>query len=188
MLLAVAMFALWVAGERNYVRQRRAAMEEIGALGGGVWLAEDVADEVARLPTIPLWRRLMGDVAVAQLLLPPEYLGHTANHDRITALFPETVRPERPPFDVVGKLSPDDMREIWSVVRDYCQEHNIREPLLGIAAEREGEVEVDLGEQRGPLDGGGTILRLQRKDGEWKIVDRGVWISRSASPRDKHEP
>ncbi|HEY1603225.1 MAG TPA: hypothetical protein VGG64_26715 [Pirellulales bacterium] len=171
--------ALWLAWELSYVRQRRAAIDEVAGLGGGVWLAEDVADYVAFPPSIPIWRRLMGDISVAQLILPIDYLGRTENNERVTALFPETIRPERPPFEVMGKLSAEEVREIWRVVKDYCKKNNISEEMLGIEEAKNGDVEVELGEVRGPLDGGGTYLILQRKKGAWVVVNQGRWVSRA---------
>jgi hypothetical protein len=40
-----------------------------------------------------------------------------------------------------------------------------------------GTVEVMTGIVRGPLDGGGDSLRLQKVGGHWKIVSRGFWVS-----------
>jgi hypothetical protein len=182
MLLVVTVFSVVLAWELNYVRQRRAAIAEIEGLGGGVWLAEDVAEEVAFPPSIPIWRRVMGDVAVAQLILPVDYLGRTENNERITALFPETIRPEKPPFGVSAKLSADEVREIWREVSVYCKENNIREDMIGIEVAKNGEVEVWLGEQRSPLDGGGTVLKLQRRDGSWVVVSAWPWMSRATQP------
>lgn len=114
----------------------------------------------------------MGDVAVAQLILPVDYLGRNEDNRRVTALFPETVLPETPPFQVIGKISADDLREIWHVVRDYCKENNIREGILGVEMTKSGDIEVTLGEERGPLDGSGTILEMRTKNGCWIVVSR----------------
>lgn len=177
MLTLLAVLAPTLGLELNCIHKRLAAIAEIENLGGGIWLSEDVASEVAFPPSIPIWRRWMGDMAVAQLILPIDYLGHSENNKRIIALFPETVRPERPPFDVIGKLSADDLREIWTAAMDYCKKNDINEQLLGVEINKDGEVEVTFGEIRGPLDGGGTILDMRKRNGAWIVVTHGPWVS-----------
>ncbi|HVU86461.1 MAG TPA: hypothetical protein VHD36_04025 [Pirellulales bacterium] len=173
----MTLLAAGLVWELNYVTARREAIFEIETHGGGVWLADDLASEFAFPPSVPFWRSWMGDVAVAQLVLPVDYLGHTENNKRVTALFPETARRERPPFDVIGKLSAEDLREIWTAAIAYCKKNDIKEQLLGVEIDKKGEVEVTFGEIRGPLDGGGTILDMRKKNGTWTVVSRGSWVS-----------
>jgi hypothetical protein len=176
-MAAPALFVLWLAWELSYVSQRRAAVAEIEMLGGGVFLAEDLASELASPPSIPVWRHWLGDMTVAQLVLPVEYLGSNENNQRVTALFPETVRPALPPFDVIGKISADELREIWTAATSYCRQNNIHDRLLGVEISKDREVEATFGEIRGPLDGGGTVLDMRKVKGAWIVVSRSPWLS-----------
>ncbi len=72
------------------------------------------------------------------------------------------------------RLSADAMaiREVLDAVPDI--DHHV----LRIRLEHEdGEIEVWTGTSRGPLDGGGNILRLRKADGKWKIIEKNFWVS-----------
>ena len=52
--------------------------------------------------------------------------------------------------------------------------------VLSINQQDAKSVEVMTGEIRGPLDGGGDIILLEKVDGKWQIVGDGVsrgWVS-----------
>jgi hypothetical protein len=74
------------------------------------------------------------------------------------------------------KISADDVAEISKII----QEIENADPILSIHVLSKSHVEVETGVIRGPLDGGGRIYDLKKKNKKWEIYDTGYiksWVS-----------
>lgn len=86
------------------------------------------------------------------------------------------VWPKPPAFVVFGgTLSPADQKAIVAVINSLSTIHDKR--ILSIEVTTPSTVEVLTGEVRGPLDGGGTIIRLKFESGVWKVFGITSWVS-----------
>ena len=75
---------------------------------------------------------------------------------------------------VEGDLDPSDVVEIQRLVRSI---RGIHRAILSIEVIDKNEVEIMTGIVRGPLDGGGNLLRAKKRDGRWKITSISSWVS-----------
>lgn len=82
---------------------------------------------------------------------------------------------QKSPLYVIGNLPPADIAAIRHAVETTNQLHEKR--LLSIRVISPTEVEVETGEIRGPLDGGGQTATLTKTNGVWKITGVGYWVS-----------
>ena len=82
-------------------------------------------------------------------------------------------------ISVVGDdLTPEDVAAIRCVISTCGLD--IDQRVLCIQETGANTVEVRTGEMRGPLDGGGDIVLLERVGGAWQVIDDGVhrsWVS-----------
>jgi hypothetical protein len=207
MLVVVTAFAVWLGWELKSIRDRKAMLEWINDNGFACTATEAspdlppdkrLFDPSPRRVTIPFWRRWLGDEAIAYIGIGKK-APDSATWKTVARLFPEAywwneqalewlpfsnleeeVIPVEPiPFAVIGKIPVKDAREIWRVVKDYCKENNIKGETLSLEVIKNGDVEVTLGEERGPLDGGGIILEMRNTSGAWVVLSRSPWVSRA---------
>ncbi len=78
------------------------------------------------------------------------------------------------PFQIIGHLNAAEIREICAIVAEHPNKVG---PILTIDVKSPKRVEIMTGENRGPLDGGGWFLELQKQNGTWTIVSDGFWVS-----------
>lgn len=82
---------------------------------------------------------------------------------------------QEPSLYVIGNLPPAEIAAIRHVVETTNQLREKR--LLSIRVISPDEVEVETGEIRGPLDGGGQTATLKKANGVWTITGVGYWMS-----------
>ncbi len=70
--------------------------------------------------------------------------------------------------------SPAELQRIAAAALAHDQ---VEPPLISISVLDVDHAEVMTGEVRGPLDGGGHSVELERRDGEWVVVGVRIWIS-----------
>ena len=104
MLLLVTVFAVWLGWELSYIRERRAYAQGCADRGRPcVFVSEASAQGLDKLgvalPTIPIWRRWLGDEAVVLVGLPTTDFSKPIDPatqqqfmDDCERLFPEHVR------------------------------------------------------------------------------------------------
>ena len=90
---------------------------------------------------------------------------------------PEKADVSRWQFSVQGPLADSDIAAIVAIVQRIP---NLDQRIVRIEAKTPKSVFVYTGEQRGPLDGGGHVVALQKRYGRWIVVEdwrESIWVS-----------
>jgi hypothetical protein len=88
LFVVVTIFAVWLGWELKFIRERQAFLMRAGADRTWYVMSSQLDGPITprhRIPTIPFWRRWLGDEAVA-IMEPPHGI---AADEEIDALFPE---------------------------------------------------------------------------------------------------
>ena len=81
------------------------------------------------------------------------------------------------PFSVHGQLAESDIGEIVAIVQSIP---NLDHRIVRIEAKTPRNALVHTGEQRGPLDSGGHIVTLEKRNGRWIVTEdwrESIWVS-----------
>ena len=90
---------------------------------------------------------------------------------------PDQSTSGRWPFSVHGQLAESDIKQIVALVHGLP---NLDHRIVRIEAKTSRSVFVHTGEQRGPLDGGGNIVTLEKRNGTWTVIGdwrESIWVS-----------
>lgn len=79
-------------------------------------------------------------------------------------------------INVSGKIISIDVKDVADIV-EIITNTGEADPILSIRVISRSDVEVTTGIVRGPLDGGGNIYRVKKKNGQWTLDGKGSWIS-----------
>jgi hypothetical protein len=77
-------------------------------------------------------------------------------------------------ISVEGDLAREEVAAIQRLVRGT---RGIDRTILSIEMIDENEAEITTGFVRGPLNGGGNVLRAKRRDRNWRITSISWWVS-----------
>ncbi len=90
----------------------------------------------------------------------------------------------QPELVIDGSLDPADIAAIKNIVQHPPEAIDGQEApddldkrILRMSVLDSGDVEVRTGEIRGPLDGGGHVIRVRQIEGQWKVVMYRWWVS-----------
>lgn len=148
LLLVMTLVAVWLSWQIGFIRERQ------------VWLAKNSAlvnQNPTRQATIPVWRRMLGDVAVAEISFPLGF--DAAEVVRIKRWFPEaTVAPSvgSSPTSVVQLSS---MKTGWSPTTSNAA----RRGLAWVAAQRAAAAAAAAESETPPASEQDRRIREQRK-------------------------
>ena len=90
---------------------------------------------------------------------------------------PEKPTASRWPFSVQGQLAESDISEIVAIVQRIP---NLDHRIVRIEANTSRSALVHTGEQRRPLNGGGHVVTLEKKNGRWTVIGdwrESIWVS-----------
>ena len=80
-----------------------------------------------------------------------------------------------PGIVIVGEISRSDVSAICKVVESSGKVKK-GSSILGMKLVAPGKVQVGTGNGDGPLSGSGCTLTLEKKNGEWLIVEYEYWM------------
>jgi hypothetical protein len=80
-------------------------------------------------------------------------------------------------FSVQGQLAESDIAAIVAIVQRIP---DLDHKIVRIVAKTPKNAFVHTGEQRGPLDGGGHVVTLEKRNGRWVVIEdwrESIWAS-----------
>lgn len=97
----------------------------------------------------------------------------------------QPAAPQQQPAAGPGKLSLEGVEvrgdlpqeELLRLVAAALAHEEVDPPVISVTVADPDHAEVHTGEIRGPLDGAGATVILERRDGEWVVTEVAHWIS-----------
>jgi hypothetical protein len=135
MLLLVTVFAVWLAWELRFVRERQAYMQRCAERPWPCLMAPDAAtspliNHTIPVPSIPIWRRWLGDEAVVYVGHPEYETPDSLRRFRLDCqrLFPEAVWFGRESvLNALDQITTVNFDCALAVTQDYfAQKHEYR--------------------------------------------------------------